>query len=195
MEGEDVFSHLFTLPLFSSRRVMVAFQNFKYPWDVHTSMFSLLCLLSALLSKVKQILKSVIQRSVLRQDSYEWQGEWEDKGRHLEQWAPPMLWKFTPEQLRNPKKMEQCLKKGCHHPGSTRHTQITATCWGLVYAYQATLNTNPAPPRDAAANSTPVTDTAANPSPATDTVANLTSATSTAAPHTPTTNTVAEAES
>ena len=71
---------------------MVAFQNVEYPWDVQTSMFLSLCLLSALqvFSKVKQILKSVIQRSVLRQASYVWQGEWEDMGRYLEQGAPPL---------------------------------------------------------------------------------------------------------
>lgn len=92
---------------------MVAFPNFEYSWDVQTHMFLLLYLPNALqiLSEVKQLLKSSTQRSVLRQESYEWQGEWEDMGRHLKQWAHPVLWKFTPEQLKNPKKLVECLKK------------------------------------------------------------------------------------
>jgi len=46
-----------------------------------------------------------IQRSVQRQESEEWQGVWEDLGRHLEQGAPPKLWNFIPETVQNPKKL------------------------------------------------------------------------------------------
>ena len=104
--GRDVFYHLYTLPfsftlLFSSRLVTIALQDFEYPWDVQTSMLLLLCLLNVLqvLFKVNQLLRNAIQRSVLRQDSYECQDKWEDMGRHLEQWAPPVLWTFTPEPV------------------------------------------------------------------------------------------------
>lgn len=50
-------------------------------------MFLFFCLLNALCVsfKTKQLLKNAIPRSVLRQDSFEWQGVWEDKGRHPEQ--------------------------------------------------------------------------------------------------------------
>ena len=86
-KGEDIFSYLFTLPfsftaLLSSELVTIVLQNIEYPWDTQTSMVLLLCLLNAhqVLFKVKQLLRNLIQRSVLRQDSCEWQGLWEDMG-------------------------------------------------------------------------------------------------------------------
>lgn len=67
--------------------------------DVQTIVFLLLCLLNALaaLFKDKQLHVNAVQTAVLRHDGYEWQGAWEDTSRHLEQWAPPVLWEFTPE--------------------------------------------------------------------------------------------------
>nr|XP_013053966.2 uncharacterized protein LOC106047159 [Anser cygnoides] len=157
-----------------------------------TSMFLLLCLSVFLFfDNAKQLFKNTIHRSAPRQDSYEWQGEWEDMGRFLEQWAPPVLWKFTPEQLQNPKKLAECLKKGYHRLGFSRQTQIAAVCWGLAYAYRAALTAIQHPPgeekvsgSDNKTTDTPTTSTAANPAPMAGAAANPA----------PAANAVAEAE-
>ena len=174
--GEDIFSYLFTLPssfttLLSPELVTVALQDVEYPWDTQTSMFLLLCLLNALqvLFKVKQLLRNLIRRSVLRRDICEWQGVWEDMGRFLGQWAPPVFWTFTPEQLQNPKKLVECLKKRCHDSGSSKVTQITVACWGLACAYRAAIDatinlvTDPAATPTSAATPTPTMDPVAPP--------------------------------
>jgi len=61
-------------------------------------------------------------------------------GRCLEQWAPPVSLKLTPEQIQNPDKLVKYLQKVCCHPGNSRETQITAMCWGLAHAYRALFN-------------------------------------------------------
>jgi len=82
-----------------------------------------------------------MQRSAPRCDSSEWQGVWNGMGRCLEQWASPVGWDFTSEQLQNPEKLVEYLEKFCCHPGDPREAQITATCWGLASACQALFNT------------------------------------------------------
>ncbi|KAK4825908.1 LOW QUALITY PROTEIN: hypothetical protein QYF61_003403 [Mycteria americana] len=91
--------------------------------------------------QVNKQFKNIIQRSAPRLDSYEWQGVWDSMGKCLGQWAPPVFWNFTPEQVQNPEKLVKYLEKVCCHPGNSRETQITAMCWGLAHAYQALLNT------------------------------------------------------
>jgi len=61
-------------------------------------------------------------------------------GRCLGQWAPPVFLKLTPEQVQDPDKLVKYLQKVCCHPGNSRETQITATCWGLAHAYRALFN-------------------------------------------------------
>lgn len=78
-----------------------------------------------------------------------------------------MLWEFTPQQLKKTKKLVECLEKVCHCSGSTRHTQITAVCWGLAYTYQAVFDANITPVTDPAVTSTPETGLEATPSPKT----------------------------
>lgn len=90
---------------------------------------------------VLQLFKNTTQRSVLRQDSYEWHGVWVSMHRHLGQWAPAVFWNFTPEHVKNPEKLVNCLKKVCCHTGSSGETQINAACWGLAHACQALFST------------------------------------------------------
>ncbi|KAK4823738.1 hypothetical protein QYF61_006007 [Mycteria americana] len=106
-------------------------------------MFLLLLLLNVLqvLFKLKQLFKNTTQRRASRLDSYEWQGMWDSMGKYLGQWAPPVFWNFTTEQVQNPEKLVKYLEKVCCHPGNSRETQITALCWGLPHAYRALLNT------------------------------------------------------
>jgi len=47
----------------------------------------------------------------------------------------PVCFKLTSEQVQNPEKLVKYLQKVCCHPGNSRETQITATCWGLAHAY------------------------------------------------------------
>ncbi|KAK4830329.1 hypothetical protein QYF61_010093, partial [Mycteria americana] len=144
--------------------------------------------------EVKHLFKSTIQTSAPRLDSYEWQGVWDSMGKYLGQWAPPMFWNFTPEQVQDPEKLVKCLEKVCCHPGNSREAQITETCWGLAHAYRALLNAIQYPQReekvsgsdDKATGTTatpapPATGTAATPNPpATGTAATSALATDTA---------------
>ncbi|XP_049649681.1 uncharacterized protein LOC126035292 [Accipiter gentilis] len=66
-------------------------------------------------------------------------------GKYLEKWAPPMFWKFTPEQVQDPEELVKYLEKVCCHPGSSREIEITATCWGLAHAYRALFDTTQYP--------------------------------------------------
>ncbi|XP_061222790.1 uncharacterized protein LOC133219470 [Neopsephotus bourkii] len=138
-----------------------------------------------------------------RLGSHEWQGVWDNMGKHLGQWAPPVLWNFTTEQVQNPEKLVKHLNEECCHSGYTREGQIMATCWGLTYGYRALFNTiqhlqeeknvpesegkatvSAATPA-ASTEATPATATTATPTPVTITVATQTLTTDTAA--TPTT--------
>ncbi|KAK4807195.1 hypothetical protein QYF61_024315 [Mycteria americana] len=116
--------------------------------------------------------QNIIQRSAPRPDSYEWQGVWHSMGKCLGQWAPPMFWNFTPEQVQNPEKLVEYLEKVCCHPDNSKEIKITATCWGLAHAYRALFNTikNPQGSGDkmtgtAATPALPATGTAATPAP------------------------------
>jgi len=62
-------------------------------------------------------------------------------GRCVEQWAPAVCFKLTPEQIKNPDKLVKYLQKVCCHPGNSRETEITSMCWGLAHAYRALFNT------------------------------------------------------
>ena len=74
--------------------------------NVQISMLLMLSLLNVfqLLFKVKQLFMNILQRSAPRLDSYEWQRVGVDMGVYLKQWAPPVVWNFTSEQLQNPEK-------------------------------------------------------------------------------------------
>jgi len=89
---------------------------------------------------VKQIAKNIVQRPAPGLDCCEWLGVWDSMGTCLEQWAPPVSSKLTPEQVQNPDKIVKYLKKVWCHTGNSRDTQITSMCWGLAHAYQAMIN-------------------------------------------------------
>jgi len=97
--GGDTFPHSFAPPL-SFRVVLMAFENFKYPWDAQASTLLLFCLLDGLqvLFRVKQVFKNIVQRPAPGLDSCEWLGVWDSMGTYLGQWAPPMFFELTPEQ-------------------------------------------------------------------------------------------------
>jgi len=101
----------------------------------------LFCLLNGfwVLFTVKQVVKNIVQRPAPGLDSCEWLGVWNSMGKYLGQWTPLMFFKLTPEQLQNPDKLVKYLQKVYCHPGDSRETQITATCWGLAHAYPAAL--------------------------------------------------------
>uniref|UniRef100_A0A8C3GK49 Uncharacterized protein n=1 Tax=Cairina moschata TaxID=8855 RepID=A0A8C3GK49_CAIMO len=84
----------------------------------------------------------------------------------LEQWAPPVFWKFTLEQLQNPEKLVECLKKRHHLSDNSKETQITAACWGLAYDYRAAIDVAINLVTDPAATPSPVIGPMATPNPA-----------------------------
>jgi len=48
---------------------------------------------------VKQLIKNITQRSAPGLDSYEWLGVWDNTGKCLGQWAPPVFLNLTSEQV------------------------------------------------------------------------------------------------
>ncbi|KAK4828895.1 hypothetical protein QYF61_001453 [Mycteria americana] len=123
--------------------------------------------------RVNKQFKNIIQRSSQRLDSDEWQGVWDSMGKHLGQWAPPVFWDFTSEQVQNPEKIVNYLEKVCCHPGNSRETQIIAMCWSLAHAYRALFNTiqNPQGEEKISGSDNKMTGTVATPTPRTGTAA------------------------
>ncbi|XP_049653490.1 uncharacterized protein LOC126037250 [Accipiter gentilis] len=154
MENQSMGGVPFFPSPFSFSPVTTVFENFEkleYSWGVGTStVLALLLGISILLNavqlsfKVKQLFKKISRRCAPRLDNDEWQGAWGSMGRYLEKWAPPMFWKFTPEQVRDPEEVVKYLEEACCHPGSSREIQIAATCWDLARADRAPFDT----PRD-----------------------------------------------
>jgi len=110
----DNFLHSLALPL-SLRLVLRAFEDFQNQWDAQARTLLLFCLLNGfqLLFRVKQVVKNIVQRPAPRPDSCEWLGVWDSMGRCLGQWAPPVFFKLTPEQVQNPDKLVKYLQKLC----------------------------------------------------------------------------------
>ncbi|KAK4821888.1 hypothetical protein QYF61_004404 [Mycteria americana] len=79
----------------------------------------------------------------------------------------------APVLVPNPEKLVKYLEKVCCHPGSSRETQITATCWGLAHACRALLNAiqNPQGEEKVSGSDDKMTGTAATPTLVTGTVA------------------------
>jgi len=73
--GGDTFPHSVTPPL-SLKLVLMAFENFKNPWDAQDNSLLLLCLLNGfwVLFRVKQVVKNILQRPAPGLDSSEWLG-------------------------------------------------------------------------------------------------------------------------
>jgi len=84
--GGDTFPHSFAPP-FSFRLVLMAFENFEYPWDAHISTLLLFCLLNGLQVsfRAKQVVKNIVQRPAPGLDSCEWLGVWDSMGKYLGQ--------------------------------------------------------------------------------------------------------------
>ncbi|KAM9591481.1 uncharacterized protein ACIBXB_006278 [Morphnus guianensis] len=166
--------------LFSFRLITTAFGNFEYPWDAQASVLLVLCLLNmfqVLFRATKRLFKSTTQRSAPKLDIHGWHGMWEDMGRYLENFSPPVAWKFTPEQLQNPHEVVEYLKEKCC--GYSKDVQVTALCWALASIYQTLLDIRQHPQGEKMENrttgtvttQTPTTGTVATPTPVTDTAA------------------------
>ncbi|KAK4827542.1 hypothetical protein QYF61_018886 [Mycteria americana] len=64
---------------------------------------------------------------------------WENMGRYLKNFSPPVVWNFTPKQLQDPDEVIECLeKKKCC--GYSKEAQLTAPCWALASIYQTLLD-------------------------------------------------------
>ncbi|XP_074909170.1 ubiquitin carboxyl-terminal hydrolase 4 isoform X3 [Buteo buteo] len=138
----------------------------------------------------KTSFKNTTQRSAPRLDSHGWHGIWENMGRYLENFSPPVVWNFTPEQLQNPHEVVEYLKGKCC--GYSKEAQLTTLCWALASIYQTLLNIMQHPQRAGRENRP--TGTAALPTLVTSTVGTQTLATGTVPTQTPVTGTAAEPE-
>ncbi|XP_029821488.1 uncharacterized protein LOC115308080 [Manacus vitellinus] len=129
---------------FPFRPAKTVFENIEFPFDVKDSIMLLLVLLCLLCTvytmfRVRKVpFREVGWTPALGADNAEWHGKWEDISQYLEKFSPPMIWKFTPEQLQDPVSMIRLVKEKCS--GSSRDGQLTATCWALATAYRALLD-------------------------------------------------------
>ncbi|XP_049683074.1 ubiquitin carboxyl-terminal hydrolase 4 isoform X4 [Accipiter gentilis] len=138
----------------------------------------------------KTSFKNTTQRSAPRLDSHGWHGIWENMGRYLENFSPPVVWNFTPEQLQNPHEVVEYLKGKCC--GYSKEAQLTTLCWALASIYQTLLNVMQHPQRAGRENR--LTGTAAIPTLMKSTVGTQTLSTGTVATQTPAPGTAAEPE-
>ena len=116
----------------SFRLVLMAFENFEYPWDAKASGFLLLCFLNGLqaLFRVKQAVKNIVQRPAPGLDSCEWLGVWDSMGKYLGQWTPPMIFKLTPGQVQNADKLVKYLQN-CAATLGTPERHKSPQCAGV----------------------------------------------------------------
>ncbi|XP_074884057.1 uncharacterized protein LOC142031085 [Buteo buteo] len=182
--------------LFSFRLITTVFENFEYPWDAQASVLLVLCLLTmfqVLFRATKRLFKSTTQRSVPKLDMHGWHGMWKNVGRYLENFSPPVTWKFTPEQLQNPDEVIEFLKEKCC--GYPRDTQLTTLCWALAGIYQTLLDIRQHPQGEKGEKiENTTTSTVATPTPMTSTVAAPTTTTGTVATPILVTDTAAKPE-
>lgn len=82
------------------------------------------------------------QECALRQLAPGWHGVWENLGRCLEPFSPPMAWEFLPEQAYNPSEMADHLKEGCLVAVKKREW-LLVLCWDPAYTYQACVQHRP----------------------------------------------------
>ncbi|XP_049649568.1 uncharacterized protein LOC126035258 isoform X3 [Accipiter gentilis] len=128
----------------------------------------------------KRLFKRTTQRSAPKLDTHGWNSMWEDMGRYLDNFSPPVAWKFTPEQLQNPHEVVEYLKDKCC--GYSKDVQLAALCWALASIYQTLLDIMQHPQGEkgekmenrttgTVAAPTMITGTVAAPTPMTDTSA------------------------
>jgi len=96
---------------------------------------------ASVLSKVSKHMRNIIWRSALRLDSYEWQGVWSSMGKCLGQWAPPVFWNFTPEQVQNPDKLVEYLEEVWCHPGRYKLLQCAGAWHTPTESYSTLFST------------------------------------------------------
>lgn len=131
---EETFPHTLHSP---TRLFTMAFEDFKdseYPLNtLETSPLLLLgttILLNMVqvLFKVKQPSKNITKSSSSRLDRHEWQGVWDCMGKLLGQLAPPVLWNFIPEQVKNPEILVKHLDKDKSPQRAGAWTMHTEPC-------------------------------------------------------------------
>ena len=86
-----------------------ASQYLEHTWVVKILLLVLLKNIASVLSKVNKQFRNLIQAP--RGYGHRWHGTWENTGRHLENLSPPMVWNCTPNQLRDPDEVVECLGK------------------------------------------------------------------------------------
>lgn len=118
-----------------------SFGNVELPLDVKDSIIFLLLLLSflytaytvyAMLRVRTEASREFVWRPSLGVDNPEWHGKSKEMGQYLENFSPPMIWKFTSEQLQDPVKIISYVKR--KGSDSSRDGQLTATCWAPAIA-------------------------------------------------------------
>lgn len=90
-----------------------------------------------------EISREVLQRSPPRADSHEQHRRWEKTGQLLKDYSALMVWKFTPEQLQDPDKVAEYLKRKFY--GSSREAGSYAMFWALATIYWTLLVTRQHP--------------------------------------------------
>jgi len=115
-----------------------ALQQLEHPWVIKILRLGLVRNLVLAFYEVKQLFRNITQAP--RHSDYRWQGMWENMGRYLARFSPPMVWHFTPKQVQELDEVMECLKKKkCS--GYSKAAQFLTACWGLASTYRTLLNT------------------------------------------------------
>lgn len=140
-----------TFPFFSCAvdvfcLVKITLQYLEHPWII--KMLLLVCLrdLFVAFPKVKQLFRNTTQRYALRQCGYRWHGVCENMGGYVEQLSPPVVWDFTPEQVRHPDKLTQ-FEKRILCPWQCQRDAIYSTVLGPGLCLLSTIEHCSAPSR------------------------------------------------
>lgn len=89
--------------------------------------------IALVLSMLKMQFRNVTQVP----QGHEWHSLREDTGRYVENFSPPVICSFTPEQLRMVKVVEcRVWRNSCTY---SKGTQFAALCWALVTVCQILL--------------------------------------------------------
>ena len=109
--------------------------------DVQTSGLPLLRVVGYVVGCVSD--ETILQELCPRSGGFCMAGDEDALGRRLERWAPPGVWSFISEQLRNPEKLVECLGKVCCRLGNPEEAQISARAWPTPTELCSTSSASP----------------------------------------------------
>jgi len=108
-----------------SSLVTRTFQYLEHTWIDKVLLLVFLKNTVSTFSRVNKLFRNMTQ--ALWQCGHGWQGMWENTGRYLENFSPPMVWKATHGEVQDPDEVTECLKSKMpwlFQRGTAYHTML-----------------------------------------------------------------------